>query len=262
MVETCPDGLVALANRMADASGAVIRRHFRQPFDIEQKADSSPVTMAAREAERAISRLLSDERPQDGVIGEEFGACRPDADVVWVVDPIDGTRAFVAGKPTFGTLIACLQGNEPILGVIDQPIVNDRWVGAAGHPTLHNGAPARTRPCAEMAAARLSSTSPHAFGRDDLAAFEQVRRAALDTIYGCDCYAYGLLASGYLDLVVESGLRLHDFAALIPVVEGAGGVMTDWQGRPMRRSSEGHVIAAGDPRVHAAALDLLGRMAA
>ena len=262
MVETCPDGLVVLANRMADASGAVIRRHFRQPFDIEQKADSSPVTVADREAEQAVDRLLTEERPLDGMIGEEFGTRQPDADFVWVVDPIDGTRAFVTGKPTFGTLIACLQGEEPILGVIDQPIVGDRWVGAIGHPTLHNGTPARTRPCPGVAEARLSSTSPHAFDSEALAAFEQVRRAALDTIYGSDCYAYGLLASGYLDLVVESGLRLHDFAALVAVVAGAGGVITDWQGQPIRRSSKGQIIAAGDRRAHAAALDLLGRKAA
>jgi histidinol phosphatase-like enzyme (inositol monophosphatase family) len=257
MTARCPDSLVDLAGRMADAAGAVVRRYFRRPVDIEHKADASPVTAADREAERAIARLLAEERPDDGMIGEEFGADRAEAAVVWVVDPIDGTRAFVTGKPTFGTLIACLQGDVPILGVIDQPIVGDRWIGAAGRPTTHNGAPVRTRPCPGLAEARLSSTSPHIFEDADLAAFDRVRAAALDTVYGSDCYAYGLLASGFLDLVIEARLKLHDFAALIPVVTGAGGTITDWQGRPLGRASAGRVAAAGDPRAHAAALALL-----
>jgi histidinol phosphatase-like enzyme (inositol monophosphatase family) len=250
----CPEALVALANRLADAAGAVIRQHFRQPIDIEQKADASPVTAADRGAEAAIGRLLAEERPDDGMIGEEFGARNADAAHVWVIDPIDGTRAFVTGKPTFGTLIACLQGDVPILGVIDQPIIGDRWVGAAGRPTLHNGAEARTRACPAVADARLSATSPHIFEGAEFAAFERVRTAALDTVYGSDCYAYGLLASGFLDMVIEARLKLHDFAALIPVVEGAGGVITDWQGGRLGRGSAGRVAAAGDARVHADAL--------
>jgi histidinol phosphatase-like enzyme (inositol monophosphatase family) len=257
MTGGCPEPLVDLAGRMADAAGAVIRGWFRKPFDIEQKPDASPVTVADREAERAIAELLEAERPGDGLIGEEFGARREDADYVWVVDPIDGTRAFVTGKPTFGTLIACLRGGVPILGVIDQPIVADRWIGAAGRPTTHNGNPARTRASAALARARLSATSPHIFETQEFAAFERVRRAALDTVYGSDCYAYGLLASGFLDLVIEAGLKLHDYAALVPVVTGAGGRMTDWEGRPLGRGSEVRVVAAGDARVHAEALALL-----
>jgi len=258
MSEPCPDALVAFVCRLADASGAAIRPHFRRPIPVELKADHSPVTAADRDAERAIRDLLAGERPNDGIIGEEFGSERADADYVWVVDPIDGTRAFITGRPLFGTLIACLRHGRPILGVIDQPVTGDRWLGAMGRPTLFNGAPARVRTCDTLAKATLSATSPHMFEADDFAAFERVRRAGVrDTTYGGDCYAYGLLAAGFIDLVIESGLKLFDFAALIPVIEGSGGVITDWEGRALGPGSSGRVVAAGDARVHAQALGQL-----
>ncbi len=252
------EALVGLAGRLADASGAAIRPHFRRPIPVELKADHSPVTAADREAEQAIRDRLAAERPDDGIIGEEYGIERADADYVWVVDPIDGTRAFITGRPLFGTLIACLRRGTPILGVIDQPITGDRWVGAAGRATLFNGAPVRVRACDTLAKATLSATSPHMFEADDFAAFERVRRAGVrDTTYGGDCYAYGLLAAGFIDLVIEAGLKLFDFAALIPVIEGAGGMITDWDGRPLGPGSSGRVVAAGDAGVHAQALALL-----
>ena len=238
---------IILAEKLADAAGAAIRPYFRQKLDIETKGDLSPVTAADRASEAAMRAILEAERPEDGIIGEEYGRVREDARYVWVLDPIDGTRAFIAGRPLFGTLVALLDEGKPVLGVIDQPIIGDRWVGAEQRPTLFNGEPAHTRACASLRTARIATTSPHAFDPANFACFERLRPNACDTLYGGDCHNYGLLASGHLDLVIEAGLQLYDFAALVPVVEGAGGRMADWEGRPLDRHSGGRVIAAGDP---------------
>lgn len=240
---------LSLAARLADAAADAIRPLFRKPFAMEAKADLSPVTEADRAAEAAMRAILNAERPEDGIIGEEYGREREDADRVWVLDPIDGTRSFVAGRPIFGTLIALIDAGKPVLGVINQPISGERWVGAAGQPTTLNGAAVRTRPCEAIAQAHLATTGPSYFTPESWAAFERVRAGARDTLWGGDCYNYGLLAAGHLDLVVEDGLKLYDFAALVPIVEGAGGVMRDWNGRPLDMLSNGQVIAAGDARL-------------
>ena len=238
---------IALANALADAAGAAIRPFFRAPFEISDKSDASPVTEADRAAELAMRRLIDAERPRDGIIGEEFGAERADAARQWVLDPIDGTRSFIAGRPIFGTLIALMQDGWPVLGIIDQPILRERWVGVIGRPTLFNGKPAVTRRCPELSKALLATTSPALFGDDQLHAFEHLDAAVMSTVLGGDCYNYACLASGWLDIVVEDGLKLHDFAALVPVVEGAGGRMCDWAGDPLTADSIGEVVAAGDP---------------
>jgi len=252
------DDDVDLVAALADAAGAAIRPFFRARFDIETKPDQSPVTEVDRAAESVIRALLAQHRPDDGVIGEEYGADRPDAARVWVIDPIDGTRAFLAGRPLFGTLIALLEEGRPVLGLIDQPIARDRWIGASGRPTTLNGEIAATRACAGLAKVHLATTGPTYFGGADGAAFERLREQVRDTLWGGDCHNYGLLASGHLDLVVEAGLKLHDYAALVPVVEGAGGRMTDWEGRPLGASSNGRVIAAGDPALIELAVAALG----
>jgi histidinol phosphatase-like enzyme (inositol monophosphatase family) len=251
------DDDIALALRLADAAGEAIRPYFRARFEIEIKSDASPVTAADRASEAAMRRIVEAERPTDGIVGEEYGRVRESASRVWVFDPIDGTRAFVAGRPLFGTLIALLEDGRPVLGVIDQPIIGDRWVGAQGRPTTFCGAPARVRACPSLGAARVGTTSPQAFATEPFARFERLRARALDTLYGGDCHNYGLVASGHLDLVAESGLQLYDFAALVPVVEGAGGAMTDWQGRSLGADSDGTALAAGDRRVLDEALALL-----
>ena len=248
---------IALAHRLADVAGAAIRPWFRRPFLVETKEDFSPVTIADREAEAAIRALLAEHRSDDGVIGEEYGEDRPDAARVWVLDPIDGTRAFVAGRPLFGTLIALLEDGVPVLGVIDQCIAGDRWIGGADHPTTLNGRRAHVRACGLVGDAHLATTSPWLFGGGDFLRFDALRSVARDTLLGGDCHNYGLVASGHLDLVVESDLKIHDWAALVPVVTGAGGVMTDWTGAPLRRGSDGRVVAAGDARVAAGAMALL-----
>ncbi|AUX27771.1 histidinol-phosphate phosphatase [Sorangium cellulosum] len=249
--------LVDLAQRLADASGAVIRRYFRKGIEADDKEDTSPVTIADREAEAVMRDLLAAHAPGHGIVGEELGRADEGAELVWVLDPIDGTKAFLTGKPLFGTLIALLHGGVPVLGIIDQPVLGDRWLGALGRPTLWNGAPARVRACAGLSQARLSTTGPQYFPPAEARAFEAVAARAKLLSYGGDCYQYGLVASGCVDVVVEHGLKLHDFAALVPVITGAGGVMTDWDGRPLGAASAGDVVAAGDPRTHAEVLAAL-----
>lgn len=240
------DDDIALAHRLAAAAGAVIRPHFRALRAVETKADASPVTVADRAAEAAIREILGRERPGDGIIGEEYGEENASAPRVWVIDPIDGTRAFIAGRPLFGTLIALMVEGVPVLGIIDQCIAGDRWVGSAGSATKLNGIAHGSRVCGQVRAMHLGTTSPYLFG-DDVAAFHRVREAVGDTIYGGDNHNYAMIAIGCLDLVVEAGLKVYDWAALVPVVEGAGGAITDWAGNPLKRGSDGRVVAVGDP---------------
>ena len=254
----CPDHFITLAHRMADAARPIARRYFRAPIAVDAKDDRSPVTIADREIELAIRAMIAAECPDHGVIGEEHGAERADAEYVWVIDPIDGTRAFITGMPVFGTLIALLCDGRPILGVIDQPISSERWSGAQGHPTLFNGAPARTRPCANIASASLVSTSPDMYeSPQNGVPFRRLRAAVRNMRFGGDCYAFGLLACGFIDVITEAQLKPYDYCALVPVVEGAGGTITDWDGRPLNLHSDGRVLAAGDPRAHAQALKIL-----
>lgn len=257
MTEPCPIELVALAERLADAAKDVVRRYFRTAITVDDKADASPVTIADREAEAAVRAILGRERPGDGIHGEEHGVQRADAEWLWVIDPIDGTKSFIAGRPIFGSLIALLHRGRPILGIIDQPIIGDRWIGAIGRTTLFNGRPAHVRTCGGLASAIVGTTAPDLFMGADLVAFQRVAGAARTVIYGGDCYSYGLVAAGFMDLVVEADLKLHDFAALVPVVEGAGGRMTDWRGEPLGLGSDGRVVAAGDALTHRESLDLL-----
>ncbi|GAA4764677.1 inositol monophosphatase family protein [Novosphingobium ginsenosidimutans] len=240
---------IALAHRLADAARAAILPHYRTGLTSERKADASPVTLADRAAEEAMRRILKAECPRDAIHGEEFGAEAGSSGRTWVLDPIDGTTSFLIGRPIFGTLIALVVDGWPVLGVIDQPVLGERWLGATGQPTLLNGAPVRTRPCRELGDATLATTGPHYFDDHDgahfmgLAAKTDHRRMVM----GGDCYNYALLASGHVDIVCEANLKLHDYAALVPVVEGAGGTMCDWNGDPLHAASSGHVLALGDP---------------
>lgn len=244
---------IDLAGRLADAAGAVIRPYFRAEHGVEIKEDRSPVTRADREAEAAMRRILDAERSGDGIVGEEYGVKEGVTGRRWILDPIDGTRSFTVGRAIFGTLIALVEDGWPLIGVIDQPVQRERWVGAAGRPTLFNGAPTRTRTCPQVEGAVIATTSPHLFAEGDVPHFlSLVAKVSGGSprqgpVYGGDCYNYGLVASGQIDIVCESGLQLYDFAALVPVVEGAGGRMCDWNGDPLTADSAGHVLAIGDP---------------
>ncbi len=212
------------------------------------------MTLADKEIESAIRTILGTEVPAHGIFGEEHGTIRTDADYVWTIDPIDGTNSFATGKPLFGTLISLTHGGIPVLGLIDQAILDERWLGVAGRQTTLNGLPVQTRACSNLADAWLSATTPDMFTGTDAAAFNALKARARRCAFGSDCYAYGLLASGFLDLVCEADLKPYDYCALAPVVAGAGGIMTDWQGQPLRISSDGRVLAAGDAAAHAQAL--------
>ncbi len=257
----CPEAFVTLAERLADAAGEIARGYFRGAIEIERKDDESPVTIADREAEAAMRALIAENFPDHGAIGEEHGALRAEAEYVWVLDPIDGTKRFISGHVQFGTMIALLRAGAPLLGVIDMPAMGERWIGAAGRPTSHRDRdgtrPARVRPCATLAEATLFATTPHMFPGADFAAFERVRARVKQPMYGGECYAYGLLASGFIDLVIEATMGAYDFLPLVRVVTEAGGTITDWWGRPLGLESDGRVLAAGDARAHAAAMALL-----
>lgn len=240
---------IALAHRLADAARAAIVPHFRGGLGHERKGDATPVTEADRAGEDAMRRLIEAEYSADGIHGEEFGVKQGRSGRQWVLDPIDGTCAFLAGRATFGTLIALVVDGFPVLGVIDQPVLGERWVGVAGQGTTFNGEPVSVRPCRELSSAALATTGPQYFTQEEGDIYMALARATdhKRMIMGGDCYNYAMLASGYLDVVCEAGLKLHDFAALVPVVEGAGGTMCDWNGEPLHAGSDGHVLALGDP---------------
>lgn len=250
----------AAAEAAADAAAAVIRPLFRSALLVEAKGDASPVTQADRDAEQAMRALLAARFPTHGIWGEEFGADRPDAEWLWLLDPIDGTRAFVTGRPLFGTLIGLLHRGVPVLGVIDQAATGERWLGMAGQPTRFRGPFGGTpgcRPCAALNQAELSCTSPDMFLPEQRPGFERLRAAARRVTWGGDCYSYGLLALGLVDVVAEATMKPWDWAALVPVVEGAGGRLTDWAGKPLTLDSAGDVLAVGDPALLGEATRLL-----
>jgi inositol-phosphate phosphatase/L-galactose 1-phosphate phosphatase/histidinol-phosphatase len=259
--EPCPEAFVALAERLAERAREVTDRYFREPLSVEQKADLSPVTAADRETEAAMRSMIAEAYPDHGVLGEEHSPERAEARFLWVIDPIDGTKRFITGHVQFGTLIALLDRGRPILGVIDMPQMGERWLGAAGRPSVHRdrrgSREVRTRTCADLGAASLYATSPQMFEGADAAAFERLRAAVRTPLFGGECYAYGLLASGFNDLVVEADMDPYDYLAQGAVIAGAGGLITDWQGRPLGLESDGRVLAAGDPAVHRQAMALL-----
>lgn len=246
---------VSFANELADIAGTIIRPLFRTPVTIDTKADESPVTIADRHAETAMRNAIMKRYPDHGIWGEEFGQHNMDAKYCWVLDPVDGTKSFISGITTFGTLISLTRLGVPVLGVIDQPILKERWVGQESGTTL-NGLAIKTRECDSVSKATFSTTSPYLF-RGHEKVCEALRTKAAYTVFGYDCYAYAQLASGHIDLVVECGLKPHDFCAIRPVVEGAGGIMTDWKGAPLTLASDGKVIAAGSKKVHDEALKLI-----
>jgi myo-inositol-1(or 4)-monophosphatase len=253
-----PDGAVAAALRAADAAGEILRHWFRQGLPAEQKSDASPVTRADREAETAIRSVLAEAFPEFGLLGEEFGDDRRGR-FTWVIDPIDGTRAFITGRPSFATLISLMDGETPVLGLIDQPVLGERWLAAAGRLDFTGplGGASGTRRIGRLAEAELSATTPQMFAGGLAPRFARLEAACRRSSWGDDAYAYGLLALGAIDVIAEADLKPWDWGALVPVVEAAGGVMTDWQGAPLRFGSDGTALALGDPALLEAAIAAL-----
>lgn len=249
---------IKLANTLADEAREIVKKYYRSAFDIEQKGDFSPVTIADRNVEARIREILEKERPEDGIFGEEFGIKASKNGLMWVLDPIDGTKSFMMGRPTFGTLIALCEEDVPKLGVIDQAITDERWIGISGQQTTLNGKAVKTRPCASLNDAVICSTTPSMF--DNMPQYYErfyEGKMAHGLIWGGDCYMYGALASGYLDMTIEASLSPYDFAALVPVVEGAGGVICDYEGNALNLKSDGKVIALGDQSLLPAVLEKL-----
>lgn len=249
------------AERVADQARAMSLPCFRGSLQVGFKDDDSPVTAVDRSVEAMVRDCIRETYPAHGVLGEEHGSSHVDAEYVWSIDPIDGTRSFVTGWPLWGTLLALLHGGEPVLGLVDMPVLDERWVGTRGGTTL-NGRACRSGRTTALAEAIVYTTSPDAFSPAELAVFEQVSRAARGRRFGGDCYSYALLASGHIDVVIEADLKPYDYLALAPVIEAAGGVITDWEGRRLGMRSGSRVVAAATPELHRAIMGLIGRAGA
>jgi myo-inositol-1(or 4)-monophosphatase len=254
------DALAAFLNRLADAASDSIMPYFRANMAVENKVGSGfdPVTAADRDAEAAMRKLINAEFPDHGIVGEEFGAEREEADFVWVIDPIDGTRSFISGLPVWGTLIGLLKDGEPLIGMMAQPFTGERFAGDGARAWYRGpgGDKALTaRSCPSVDEATLFTTSPALMNGGDRTAYDRVEAAVRFARYGTDCYAYCMVAAGHADVVIETELQAYDIVALIPIVEGAGGRITDWRGASA--AAGGSIVASGDRRLHDAVLALL-----
>jgi len=253
--------LGAFIDKLASVAGEAILPFFRTALSVENKSRGGtfdPVTAADRAAESAMRVVIRRTFPNHGIIGEEFGAERPDAEYVWVLDPIDGTKSFISGMPAWGTLIALTHSGVPVLGMMHQPFMGERFSGDGASAHYRGPAGERAlmvRPCANLSDAVLYTTSPRLMNPGDRKAFAQVEEMVRLSRYGGDCYAYCLLAAGHIDIIIETELKPHDVIPLVPIITGAGGIVTTWEGGPA--SAGGRIIAAGDKRVHAAAMAAL-----
>ncbi len=254
-------GVFEFLDKLADTAADSIMPHFRATLSVESKgaAGFDPVTVADRDAEAAMRRLIKATYPDHGIVGEEHGNERPDAEFVWVLDPIDGTRSFITGLPTWGTLIGLLHRGAPVAGMMAQAFTGERFWGDGGNAWYRGpdskAKPLHTRACARLSDAALFTTTPAMFTGADRAAYDRVEGAVKLARYGTDCYAYCMVAAGHADIVIEAGLKPYDIVALIPILAGAGGQVTSWEDGPA--AAGGRVVASGDSRLHDAALATL-----
>ncbi|HEY2384289.1 MAG TPA: histidinol-phosphatase [Terriglobia bacterium] len=255
---------IAFAHTLADKAGEVIRPFFRQRIEVTDKGLEKgsvfdPVTAADKGAEQAIRAIIERERPDDGILGEEFGEKKSASGRTWVLDPVDGTRAFITGRHEWGSLIALEDNGRAVLGIMDQPVLRERFIGVNGRAELIAGGTSlqlQVRQCGDIAAAVLCATHPDAyFSENERKAFVRVQRKVRMTRFGGDCYLFSVLALGFIDLIIEASFHRWDVAALIPIVEGAGGIITNWEGQSC--AAGGRILAAGDPGIHAQAIKLL-----
>jgi histidinol phosphatase-like enzyme (inositol monophosphatase family) len=237
----------AFAGHLAELARPIAKRYFRSNLKVIDKPDATPVTLADMEIETRIRDEIARVYPGHGVLGEEHESTQLDAEWVWVIDPIDGTKAFTCGKPQFGTLVALCHRGEPVVGVIDQPITQERWLGVKGAGAWFNDAPMQTRARAtRLADAIVLTTTPDMFVKTGIVEFARLQHACKGVYYGGDCYNYGLVAAGHVDLVIENRLKVVDFAAVVNPILEAGGVCCDWRGRPLTLESDGTIVAAAN----------------
>lgn len=254
------DEMIAFAHALADHAGPIALKYFRQKVDIFEKADLTPVTVADREIETRIREMIHDRYPDHGILGEEHGKDRTDGEYVWVIDPIDGTKSFISGVPLFGTLIALLHRGKPLLGLVDHPVLLERWIGTYQHGASRNGLACRTSQCNRLSDAIVFTTSPDAFAGNDLSRFDRVSKKARLRRFGGDCYSYALLASGHVDIVMGGKLEPYDFMPMVALIESAGGVISDWEGNPLNIDQyDGKVLVSASRRLHDEALAELAR---
>lgn len=250
---------LATAEQALTLSRETIKRYFRQRISVDNKADDSPVTIADRQTEQRMREVIEANHSNHGILGEEHGTSQSDAPWQWVLDPIDGTKSFISGMPTFGTLIGLTHQKNPQMGIVDMPMLDERWVGIKGEQSTYNGEPCQVSNVTELSDAMLYCTEPNMYDQAQWSAFSALCDQVQLRRFGGDCYNYGLLASGHIDLVVEGDLKYYDVSALVPVVEGAGGVITDWQGQPLKEGWNGLVVAAATKELHQAALTILSQ---
>jgi histidinol phosphatase-like enzyme (inositol monophosphatase family) len=247
----------AFGETLVDVSGKLILNYWRRDIVVDVKLDESPVTIADREAEIKIREMIEKRYPHHGISGEEHGQERMDAEYIWSIDPIDGTKAFISGSPLFGTLIALLKNGTPIMGIIDVPAMGERWVGGDKLSASLNGKVLKTRTGLDLSAAISGSTSPNMFTGKDAERIQRVHDKINLPIYGGDCYLYGMLALGSIDLVIEANLSDYDYLAPTALVTAAGGVVTGWLGESLGIGTTDKIIAAGDKKLHAEVIAIL-----
>ncbi|MZR31851.1 histidinol-phosphatase [Sneathiella litorea] len=253
--------LADLANftcSLAATAASVTRSYFRKPIDVIQKLDNSPVTIADRECETRLREMITERYPEHGILGEEHGFDGAELSEIWVVDPIDGTKSFISGLPLYGTLIAYARDQDVQIGAISMPELEEFWVGVKGKGCFFNGVPCRTSDCKSLEDAILMTTSVEYFSPENRANFNKLSEKTRIRRYGGDCYIYAMVASGWADLAIETGLQSYDYMALVPVIEEAGGVITDWSGNRPDLNSNGTIIAAATKELHQQALSFLG----
>lgn len=247
----------SFTQQLADAAGNVALKYFRQVIPVDDKDDKSPVTQADREIEQTLRALINKQFPEHGIIGEEFGKENEDAEFVWCLDPIDGTKSFITGRPMFGTIIGLLHDGKPVVGLIDQAFTRERWFGVADTLATLNGRPVRVAPTRKLNAARLYTGSINMFEGDNFEGYLRLCRAAKLTQYSCDAYAYGLLSMGWADVIVEQCLKLYDVAGAMPIITGAGGYFATWNSKPIDIHFIGEAVAASSKELAMEAIAVL-----
>ncbi|MCP2158444.1 histidinol-phosphatase [Agrobacterium sp. 10MFCol1.1] len=257
MLDQPLDLFTNFANEAADVAREIVRTAAAGQRRPVAKSDSSPVTETDRAVERIIRERIADRFPAHGVLGEEFGAEGLDEEFVWVIDPIDGTKAFIGGLAVYGTLISLTRGGTPILGLIDNPVTGDRWLGQVGQNTTLNGKAVRTASTAVLADAFMANGNPEPFQSNEKGSVDRLRQSTRWCVYGGSCMAYGRVADGSIDISIDGGLDPYDYCALVPIVTGAGGCITDWQGRPLTLLSGNLCLASANEVIHRQALEKL-----
>ena len=249
--------LCSFANLLADESEKIIRKYFRTNISIERKEDKSPVTIADQKTELKIRELIEHKYPNHGILGEEFNSKNIDSEFLWVIDPIDGTRSFIAGHKDFGTLIALLHNNKPIIGIINCPMHDERWIGLTNKNTTLNGKEIHTSKVEDLQKSYVCSSGLY-FENDHLRkGFNQIIKKTRYHRFGGDCYMYGMLATGLIEIVIEDTLKAHDYMALVPIIEGAGGKITDKYGKIINLESDGSVVVSANEKLHKKLLEII-----